>query len=87
MSSEIVDEKQEKKGTVNIKITYYSAEHGKMRIRVFHLSMVDPIVDHYKTAKLKIKIGIYAQSSTVWDMKTEFDQALELLILNKNGNL
>ena len=87
MSSEIVDSKQEKKGSVNIKITYYSGEHGKLRIRVFHLSMVEPIVDHYKAAKLKIRIGIYAQSSTLWDMKKDFDQTLELLVLSKNGNL
>ena len=49
--------------------------------------MVEPIVDHYKAAKLKIRIGIYAQSSTLWDMKKDFDQTLELLVLSKNGNL
>ena len=50
-------------------MTYYSAEHGKLRVRVFHLSMVEPIVEHYKQAKLKVKIGIFAQSSPLWDMK------------------
>ena len=87
MNSDIVDSKQEKKGDLNIKITYFSAEHGRLKIRIFHLSMVEPIVDHYKTAKLKMKIGVYAQSSAVWDMKKDFDQTLELLVLNKNGNL
>lgn len=49
--------------------------------------MVEPIVSHYKQAKLKLKIGVYAQSSLLWDMKEEFDQSLELLVLLKNGNL
>lgn len=40
MSSEIMNAGQEKKGSVNMKITYYSAEYGKLRVRVFHLSMV-----------------------------------------------
>ena len=87
MTSDIVDSNQEKKGNVSIKITYFSAEHGKLKIRVFHLSMVEPIVEHYKNAKLKLKTGIYAQSSAMWDMKTEFDQTLELLVLMKNANL
>jgi len=87
MTSDIADSNQEKKGNVSIKITYYSAEHGKLKIRIFHLSMVEPIVEHYKKAKLKLKTGIYAQSSTTWDMATEFDQTLELLVLMKNGNL
>lgn len=68
MSSEITDNDQKKKGTVNIKLTYYSAEHGKLKIRIFHLSLLDPIVEYYKQAKLKLKIGIFAQSSEPWDM-------------------
>jgi len=68
MVSEITDNDQKKKGTVGIKLTYYSAEHGKLRIRVFHLSLLEPIVEHYKKAKLKLRIGIFAQSSQEWDM-------------------
>lgn len=70
-----------------MKITYYSAEYGKLKIRVFHLSMVEPVIEHYKQARLKVKIGIFAQSSSLWDMKTNFDETLELLILTKNANL
>ena len=72
---------------MNLKITYYSAEFGKLRIRVFHLSMVDPIVEHYQKAKLKIRTGIYAQSSQMWEMKNNFDETMELLVLSRNGNL
>lgn len=59
-----------------MKITYYSAEYGKLRIRVFHLSMVEPVIEHYKQARLKVKIGIFAQSSALWDMKANFDETL-----------
>ena len=87
INSDINSADQEKKGSMKLKITYYSAEHGKLRIRVFSLSVVDPIVEHYQKAKLKLKIGIYAQSSALWDMKKDFDETLELLVLTKNGNL
>lgn len=70
-----------------MKITYFSAEYGKLKIRVFYLSMVEPVIEHYKQARLKVKIGIFAQSSSLWDMKTNFDETLELLILTKNANL
>ena len=49
--------------------------------------MVEGIAEHYKEAKLKIKIGIFAQSSALWDMKKEFDATMELLVLTKNANL
>jgi hypothetical protein len=87
MTSEVNDSNQEKKGIVNIKITYFSAEFGKLKIRVFHLSMVNPIIEHYKAAKLKIKIGIFSQSSALWDMKKDFDETLELLVLSTHANL
>ena len=35
--------------------------------------MVDPIVEYYQKAKLKIRTGIYAQSSQMWEMKNNFD--------------
>lgn len=76
MASDITNSNQEKKGTVNMKFTYYSAEFGKLKIRVFHLSMVEPVIEHYQKARLKAKIGIFAQSSPVWDMKKDFDETL-----------
>ena len=51
------------------------------------MSLLDPIVEYYKQAKLKLKIGIFAQSSEPWDMSKEFDQTMELLVLTKNANL
>ena len=87
MASDINNVQQQKKGTVNMKITYYSAEFGKLKIRVFHLSMVEPVVEHYQKARLKVKIGIFAQSSPLWQMKNDFDETLEVLILMKNANL
>lgn len=49
--------------------------------------MVEPVVEHYKQAKLKVKIGIFAQSSPQWDMTKDFDETIELLILSPNANL
>lgn len=87
ISSDLFDNSQQIKGTINTKITYYSAEHGKLKLRVFHLSLLESLVKKYKTARLKTKIGIYAQTSPEWKMDTEFDHTFDLLILLKNGNL
>ena len=61
---------------MSVKITYFSAGHGKMRLRVFSLEIDAQVVKHYKQAKLKAKIGIYAQSSETWDMTLPFDHTL-----------
>lgn len=45
------------------------------------------MIEHYKRAKLKVKVGVYSQSSQMWEMKDNFDETLEILLLNKNGNL
>lgn len=87
ISSDLFDNSQQVKGTITTKITYYSAEHGKLKLRVFHLSLIESLVQKYKTARLKTKIGIYAQTSPEWKMDTEFDHTFDLLILMKNGNL
>ena len=87
ISSDLFDNSQQVKGSITTKITYYSAEHGKLRLRVFHLSLIESLVQKYKTARLKTKIGIYAQTSPDWKMDTEFDHTFDLLILLKNGNL
>ena len=47
-----------------------------MRLRVFSLEIDAQVVKHYKQAKLKAKIGIYAQSSETWDMTLPFDHTL-----------
>lgn len=37
IKSDIFNNESEHKGTVNTKLTYYSAEFGKLKLRVFHL--------------------------------------------------
>jgi hypothetical protein len=39
ITSDIINNDNENKGTVNTKITYFSAEFGKLKVRVFHLSL------------------------------------------------
>ena len=87
IASDIFDEENQNKGTVNIKITYYSAEFGKLRIRIFHLSLTEPFIEKFKKAKLKIKSGVFAQTSLEWEMDKDFDQRMEVLVLAKNLNL
>jgi hypothetical protein len=87
ISSDIINNSSEVKGTINTKITYYSAQFGKLKLRVFHLELTPAFAERFKTAKLKLKSGIFAQSSPDWDMSKEFDHDYDLLVLQKNANL
>ena len=48
MTSDITKTDQEKIGDISVKVTYYSAEHGKIKLRVFHLELLPVIVQDYK---------------------------------------
>jgi len=87
ITSEIVNNNSEIKGSTNIKITFFSAEFGKLKLRVFHLSLTQPFIDRFKKAHLKIKIGVFSQSSPEWEMDKEFDHTVELVVLMKTANL
>jgi hypothetical protein len=63
ISSDIINNHSENKGSISLKITYYSAEHGKLKLRVFHLSLTPAYVERFKVGRLKSKIGVFAQSS------------------------
>ena len=51
-----------------MKVTYFSAEHGKLKVRIFYLSLLEAFVSKFKHAKVKVKIGVYAQSTPVRDL-------------------
>lgn len=87
ITSDIFDNSQGKQGTVTTKITYYSAEYGKLRIRVFHLELIESLANQYKVGKLKLKSAVFSQSSPDWQIGTSFDHTFEMLVLLKNGNL
>lgn len=70
-----------------MKVTYYSAEHGKLRVRIFYLSLLQAFVDKFKHAKVKVKIGVYAQSTPVKELGGEFDEDVELIILSPHLNI
>lgn len=44
MSSDITKTDQEKIGGVTVKITYFSTEFGKIKLRVFHLELIPAVV-------------------------------------------
>lgn len=87
ISSDIFNNSNENKGSINTKITYYSAEYGRFKIRVFHLALSQAFIDKYKVGRLKVKSSIYAQTSPEWKMNEPFDHDFDLLILLRNGNL
>lgn len=63
IQSDFIDDKNKVQGSVNIKITYYSAEYGKIELRIFHMNLVEAFVEKFKHAKIKARIGVYAQST------------------------
>lgn len=46
-----------------MKVTFYSASHGKLRVRIFSLEFAKQLLEDYKEAKLKVRLGLYAQST------------------------
>ena len=48
-----------------MKVTFYSSEYGKLKIRIFHLEFVNQLVEQFKSAKAKVRLGVYAQSTAV----------------------
>lgn len=73
IKSDIYNNSSELKGSVQTKLTYYTAEHGKLKLRVFHLELIQPFVEKFKSAALKIKNSVFAQSSPQWEMTKPFD--------------
>lgn len=73
ISSDIMNNSSENKGSINTKITYFSAQYGKLKLRVFHLSLLPAYVERFKVGRLKAKIGVFAQSSSEWDLSKDFD--------------
>ena len=63
IDSELYDDENKPQGNVKLKITYFSAEHGKIHIRIFHMSLIQPFVEKFKTAKIKTRVGIHMQST------------------------
>ena len=87
INSDIFNNDNENKGSVNLKITFYSAEHGRLKLRVFHLELTPQFTEQFKSARLKAKSSIYVQNSNEWQINTPFDHDFELLVLLKTGNL
>lgn len=87
ITSDILNNQGENRGSVAVKVTYFSASFGKLKLRVFHLSLTQPFVERFKKAHLKAKTSVYAQSSPEWSLEEEFDHTLELVVLLKNANL
>ena len=65
-----------------MKITFYSASHGKLRVRIFHLEFVNQLVEQFKEAKVKVRYGIYAQTTPLRELGKAFDEIMDLIILD-----
>lgn len=48
INSDLFDDENKKTGSVVIRVTYYSAKHGKLRIRVFHIEFHPDTVAQFK---------------------------------------
>ena len=65
IDSDLFDEANKKAGIVRLKITYYSAANGKLKVRIFHLEFHPDMVKEFKQAKVKVVSSIHAQSTEV----------------------
>ena len=63
IESELYDNESVSQGNIKLKLTYYSAEYGKINIRIFHMSLIPAFVEKFKTAKIKTRVGIHMQTT------------------------
>ena len=70
-----------------MKITFYSSSHGKLRVRIFHLEFVAQLVEQFKEARVKVRYGIYAQTTPLRELGKPFDETLDLIILDPEMSL
>lgn len=70
-----------------MKLTYYSSRLGKLRIRIFGLQFPQPVVEQFKEAKVKVRIGIHAQTTAVRKLAEEFDETVDVLVLSPTMSL
>lgn len=48
-----------------MKITFYSSRYGKLKVRIFELQFHQQVIEQFKEAKVKVRIGIHAQTTPV----------------------
>lgn len=51
------------------------------------MTLVQPFIDKFKHAKVKARIGVFAQSTPMHELGGEFDESLEMILLQPNLNL
>ncbi len=73
IESDLYNNDNESQGNIKLKLTYYSAEHGKLKLRIFHMSLIPQFVERFKTAKIRAKVGIHMQSTPEQSLEKEFD--------------
>lgn len=73
VESDLFDNDNKKIGTIKIKLTFFSSKYGSLKVRIFELDFPKNIVDQFKEAKVKIRYGIFAQSTPVRPLGGQFD--------------
>lgn len=76
IESDLYDNQNQSQGRITLKLTYYSSEHGKLRLRIFHMSLIPAFVERFKTAKIRAKLGIHMQSTPEQSLEKDFDHVV-----------
>ena len=73
IESDLYNNDNKSQGNIKLKLTYYSAEHGKLKLRIFHMSLILQFVERFKTAKIRAKVGIHMQTTPEQSLEKDFD--------------
>lgn len=73
LDSELFGDQNAKIGHAKLKLTYYSADNGKLKVRIFHLEFHPDTVKEFQQAKVKVVSGFHAQSTEVRPLDQPFD--------------
>ena len=63
IESELYNDDNKVVGNLKMKITYYSSKYGRLKVRIFGLEFPEPVAKQFEEAKVKVRLGVHAQTT------------------------
>ena len=73
--------------TLRLKLTFYSMNHGKLRIKIQDLLLSQSVSEKYKNLSVRFKLGPFVKTTPLMLNNTSWADPLELVVLSPTLNL
>ena len=72
---------------MKLKLTYYSAKSGTLRIKILNLLLTQTISEQYKNLSVRFKLGPFVKTSPIMKDNDSWAEPLDLIVLTPSLNL